>query len=141
MGKKYIEVRKIVETETLAANEKRVIEISVRYNIGGINYSNYKQEPRGYYVHVQPIKIKDEASFTVISFRAFTGYKQFLFGVTRQSKKQAERAEILAREVLKEMVQQVMEEQGLEYVDEVETSKFFTSKVSQGTFALVSLAF
>ena len=35
------------------------IDISITYNKGGINYFNYKDEKRGYYLHFSPCKIID----------------------------------------------------------------------------------
>lgn len=37
--------------------EKTVLEIRVYYSKGGLSCMNYKQEPRGYYLLVQPVNV------------------------------------------------------------------------------------
>lgn len=35
------------------------VQIQIDYNLGGINYFNYKEEKRGYYLRFSPCKHKD----------------------------------------------------------------------------------
>ena len=73
----------------------KLCKISVSYNKGGMSYFNYKQETRGYYVHVSP-NVKRNASngFISESMMAFGGFKICLCTVKRASAKTE--AEVIA---------------------------------------------
>ena len=58
------------------------IKVVITYNLGGINYFNMSNEPRGYYASVYPMQVGENFEVT----RGFSGYKVFLFGVQRKSK-------------------------------------------------------
>jgi hypothetical protein len=48
------------------------LEIDVFYGEGGINYFNYKDEPRGYWVSLRPIKMEGRCkSFVMFDDKAF----------------------------------------------------------------------
>lgn len=59
------------------------LDVSMQYSKGGINYFTYEQEPRGYYLHIQPVKV--ERGFVTVV--AFTGVKTCVKTVTRKSAK------------------------------------------------------
>lgn len=71
--KKYIDLE----------NSIQKLELSVYYSLGGMNYFNYKQEPRGYYGSVTPVTLSDG----MISFAMFSGFKCFLLETKRKSDK------------------------------------------------------
>lgn len=56
------------------------------YSLGGCNMFTYKNEPRGYYVSIGPVKRWVSDGVQMESFTAFTGYKWLAKEVTRQSK-------------------------------------------------------
>lgn len=74
--KKYIELKEKTRNATH-------LKIEVYYNKGGMNYFTYKDEKRGYYIAVSPV----EKSGNLESFIAFSGIKQLITEVKRQSEK------------------------------------------------------
>lgn len=82
-----------VHTEYIDLDENgNKLEIAVYYSLGGMNYFNYKQEPRGYYGSVTPVKIEKSDGCTMKSFGAFTGTKTFLLECGRKSAAKAKDA-------------------------------------------------
>lgn len=69
------------------------IEITVDYNKGGYNYFSYTEEPRGYYLHVQPLTRGNNT----ITFTAFTGVKMLIEECKRLNRKRL--AELQADEI------------------------------------------
>ena len=66
----------------------KLFKISVSYNKGGMNYFNYKQEARGYYVHVTPgVNMAAKNGFISESIMMFGGFKICLCTVKRASAK------------------------------------------------------
>jgi hypothetical protein len=57
-----------------------------------MNYFTCSQEPRGYYLHVQPYEIEDYGTYKMRSIIAFSGYKTLLLEVGRKSAKQFKNA-------------------------------------------------
>lgn len=62
---------------------KQVIEVTVRYELGGMNYFQGVSTPRGYYLGAAPVT-KTE---TMREFKTFSGYKDLLLGADRYSEK------------------------------------------------------
>lgn len=79
----------------LAENDKGMThaEISVYYNLGGYNLATYKEEARGYYLMILPIKREDKGGYILNTFEGFSGLKLCLQTVNRKSAK-AEREAI-----------------------------------------------
>lgn len=61
------------------------IKCAVYYSKGGVNYFTYRNEQRGYYMSVTPVKRENGWE----QYVAFTGSKTCIHPVERQSKKQA----------------------------------------------------
>ena len=78
-----------------AGQEVNYIKVEFYYSKGGMNYMTYKNEKRGYYISVTPVKREDRGSYCMESYVGFSGFKDCLLEVTRQSKK----AEETAREI------------------------------------------
>lgn len=70
--------------------ENEYMKCELYYSLGGMNYFNYKNEPRGYYVSVGPV----EKDGHMESYMAFSGVKDIVVACDRQSKKRE--AEALA---------------------------------------------
>lgn len=77
------------------------IEVEVAYNKGGTNYFTGRYERRGYYLHVQPI----ERRGGMVSFDAYSGFKDLLKEVGRKSDKAQKEAEEIAVTEAKEWVE------------------------------------
>jgi hypothetical protein len=63
------------------------IRVSISFQKGGINYFNYKEEPKGYWISVSPVRLekKDYGSFwtTLLS----KGFRHFLEAAPRFNQK------------------------------------------------------
>lgn len=70
----------------LEGNKK--LELNVYYSLGGMNYFNYKNEPRGYYGSVTPVTIERG----MMQFNAFSGIKTFLIEVKRKNNRDYQQA-------------------------------------------------
>lgn len=77
------------------------VNVWVYYSKGGINYATYKQEPRGIYVSITPVKLeKTGGGFLSESFGAFTGTKYVFEESTRLNRKRVvEVCQAVEREV------------------------------------------
>ena len=66
------------------------VKIEILYNEGGINYFDYKNQERGYYLHFNPCNIKDYGNgFTGIQTEPFhkRSWKMLICPVKRRSEK------------------------------------------------------
>ena len=108
--KKYIPVKE----STIATH----IRVEVRYNLGGLGFSSYTPEPRGYYLHVTPVTLETRYGCNIESFTAFTGVKQCVKTVTRKSAKAEAAAEAAAAQIENALVSHVLEKNGLELAEE-----------------------
>jgi hypothetical protein len=69
----------VIETlETEGDPDGRVIEVEVKYDLGGMNYFTGTSEARGYYVSCTPVKHTSHNGVTWKSMGAFTGTKAML---------------------------------------------------------------
>ena len=75
--KKYLKTNK----------ENTEIKIELKYNLGGLNYWNYKTEARGYWLHIQPLEIERTGDCTIESYQCFSGYKALILETKRKSDK------------------------------------------------------
>ena len=105
--KKYFELK---ENDGFATH----LECEVYYSKGGMNYFTYREEARGYYLMVTPVKIERNNGYKSISFCAFTGTKKLLKSVSRKSDKAQAEAEKIAENVFNELVEYVLNKHGIE---------------------------
>ncbi len=66
------------ETEPTTEARFKGVVVELDYQKGGMNYANYKTEPRGYYVTVRPTEIERHEHGTMEKYGMFTGIK-FLY--------------------------------------------------------------
>jgi hypothetical protein len=83
--------------------------IDLYYNIGSYNAFTGKQEARGYYLLIAPVKIKKN----IVALEAFSGSKILLKEVSRKSSKAEKEARQEAAELLPHMVRRVCNAHGL----------------------------
>lgn len=104
------------EYRPVKANAKGVtdIQIDFHYSLGGYSYATYKPYPRGYYVNVTPVTIRDEGTWRSVSFTAFTGYSYIIKEVSRKSNKAEAEARAIADSRMDQFLQEVCERNGLE---------------------------
>ena len=70
---------------------KQTFEIRIYYNLGGINYFTNRNEARGYYLSITPVKINKSNykgnEISCVKFTGCSGIKDLLLEVKRKSKK------------------------------------------------------
>ena len=103
-----------LETRRIPTNVTgEFIEVELYYSKGGYNVFTYKNESRGYYVRVCPVKVERN----MVSFIAFSGTKLCVYECSRKSTK-AEREAIAAtnecRDLIERMIRQIAAKNGLE---------------------------
>ena len=106
--KKYIEIKE---------NPAKVthLRIELYYRLGGMNYFTGRTENRGYYLSVTPVERRiSDGGYTSESCTAFSGIKQNVKEVTRKSKKAEIEAEKLATDVVNNLIDYVLRNNGLE---------------------------
>lgn len=95
-----------------------VVECSVYYSKGGVNWATGREEARGYYFSMQPFEIKGISR----SFRAFSGAKTLVLPCGRQSKKGYATAKAKLDELVAEYLDGFAEANGIKvFMDEFET--------------------
>jgi hypothetical protein len=97
-----------------------VVECSIYYSKGGMNWATGREEARGYWFSIQPF----EVSGICRSFRAFSGTKTLVLPCERQSKKRYEAAKAQLDDLIQEYLERFCEENGIEvFTDEFETTE------------------
>lgn len=97
-------------TFKVKSNKANVVEASIYYSLGGMNYFTYKVEPRGYYFSLTPYEIRDGWR----SFIAFSGAKMCVLECGRQSKKRYAEAKALMDSLVNEYLEQFCESNSIE---------------------------
>lgn len=80
---------------------EQTYEEDVYYSLGGMNCYTYKQEPRGFYCSVTPVKVKKYDGYESVEYMAFSGTKSFLLEAKRFSESGAKKAIALFDEEIK----------------------------------------
>ena len=107
--KKYISVQSPTEEVTH-------LKVELYYSMGGWNYFVGKQEPRGYYLSVTPVKKWKSETATYEQFAAFTGCKTLIKEVARKSKKAEREAVVLAESKEQKLVARITASQKIEII-------------------------
>lgn len=89
------------------------LRVEVYYSLGGYNLFTYKQEPRGYYLSVSPVGRSERGGVVMESYQAFSGTKQLILPVNRQSGKRMEEALRLAEELKETLIAHVLQDNDL----------------------------
>ena len=107
MSDRKVQIKRIPTTK----GPEHVIDVYVSYHKGGVNFATYKNEPRGFYLHVQPIEVGEN----FVRFMGFSGYKQHIKDAARFSQKQLAAAAEEAKnaDILQTMIDAVCEKNGL----------------------------
>lgn len=90
---------KVYKTLPTKIGEYGELEISVSYQLGGMNYFSGRTEARGYYVHLSPVSRSSSPHMSSIVSRTLlgstheSGYKIKLLECSRQSAKRLATAE------------------------------------------------
>lgn len=89
-----------VRIPTTEFGDNTHIEVSLSYSLGGVNYATGRNERRGYYLYVTPIKVEERNGYSSVRTILFGGTKMFMSPqeISRKSKKQRDIASIAATE-------------------------------------------
>jgi hypothetical protein len=69
----------VIKKELTGRKENEFLKVSIAYETGGMSMSTYKEERRGYYLHVSIREEKHENGFTMVTYPLFnSGLKHFL---------------------------------------------------------------
>ncbi|MDI4654227.1 MULTISPECIES: hypothetical protein [Pseudoalteromonas] len=110
--------RKLVKEIPVTGNsDVNVIEVELYFAKGGINYFNYKNEARGYYVSVCPYKVTHEGGYKSKAYSAFAGVKTLLLEASRFGQKKFETLKV-PEGTLNALIEQVLENNGLSVLEE-----------------------
>lgn len=90
------------------------LEVETFYSKGGMNYFTYEDERRGYYVECSPVEIGNNC----ITRGLFDGAKIFIEPAKRFNKKRMAQLDEMTLENAKDLIQYVLEKNGLELEDE-----------------------
>lgn len=97
--------------------ENTEIKIELKYNKGGVNYTNSKNEQRGYYLHIQTVKREFmENGIIIESLQLFNGFKALILETKRQSEKGYEKALEMIESKKKEMIEVIKQNNNLELI-------------------------
>ena len=89
------------------------LRVDFDYSKGGYNYFTYKNEPRGYYIHVSPVNRENRDGYTMESYTAFSGIKDCILEVTRASKKAENQAAEIFEQVKDRYINYILDKYGL----------------------------
>lgn len=83
------------------------VEISINYNLGGLNYYNYKEEKRGYYIHFTPCNVREEKYGTIKETELFNNksFKYLIMPVNRKSDKKLKILQDILNKYLDKLVE------------------------------------
>ena len=95
------------------------IKVRTFYDLGGVNYMTGGTNKRGYYVSCTPVFKEDRNGYEVESMTLGSGYKQLCKEVTRQTKKAAAEAEVVAEKLYEAIVDRICREERLTIIGEV----------------------
>ena len=104
--KDYLEL----EPEPIPNLKVTHLKVELYYSLGGLNVFTYKGEPRGYYLSVSPVTRKGNWE----TYVAFTGLKQCILSVKRQTQKKAQEALSKMNDCLQPLIDKVLQDTGLQ---------------------------
>ena len=67
------------------------VKFTIRFSKGGLNYFNYKNEQKGFYVHCQPMTVTQKDGYSTEEYVMGTGFKILLSEENRDSKKKLQK--------------------------------------------------
>lgn len=95
-------------------SETKKVKVKTYYSLGGVNYFNYSQEARGYYVSVSLVDRVVKNGYATESFSMMDGYKLLLREVKRASKKAEQISDEIAMDCARPIIERVCQEHSIE---------------------------
>lgn len=80
----------------------KVLRVTVSYQLGGINYWTYKTDARGYWMHVQPMRISRGDGYATQHYTPTDGFRFLLTEASRFSQSGLEKARAAAEGLVAE---------------------------------------
>lgn len=74
----------------------KVLQVKVSYQLGGLNYWTYKTDARGYWMHVQPMRISRGDGYATQRYTPTDGFRLLLAEASRFSQTGLEKAQAAA---------------------------------------------
>lgn len=96
--------------------ENTELKIELKYYLGGYNYWNYKHEPRGYYLHIQPIIRETRENYFIEQYTPTKGYKALILETKRKSEKAYKTALEMIEETKQQMIEVITKNNNLELI-------------------------
>jgi hypothetical protein len=63
------------------------LKVAVYYSKDGLNYATYKEEPKGYWLSVTPVKREVQGDYIIETMTGFSGYRCFICSGDRFNRK------------------------------------------------------
>lgn len=100
----------IIESIPVKANSSGIdaLEVSAYYSLGGANMCSYRNERRGYYISVTPVKYIPRGDCRVIESHPTDGIKMCFIECARQSAKKEQAAMQAKRQDYQELIDYVL---------------------------------
>lgn len=110
-----------IETIPVKDNSKGInaLDVSAYYSLGGLSMYSYRNEARGYYISVTPVKHISRGAYMVTESYPTDGIKKCFIECTRQSAKKEQAALNAKRSDYQDLVDYVLNRTGVELADEV----------------------
>jgi hypothetical protein len=80
--------KRIIKDLSVTSGDANVVRVQLTYNKGGFNLWTYKEEERGLYLSVSPLRIEHGDGYITTSYTGFSGIKQLVKPLKRFSQKQ-----------------------------------------------------
>lgn len=90
------------------------LKVDLYYSLGGINYFTYKNEARGYYLSVTPVDRSERGGIVCESTTLGSGVKKLILEVGRQSKSAAEKATLMSKNYIHDLIKYVCATENIE---------------------------
>ena len=89
------------------------VRLTLYYSLGGMNMWTYKNDPRGYYMSVSPVRKVDCGTYAMIECAPSDGFKSLIKPVVRRSKKADAEAINASNNVLDELLNAIFSRHSL----------------------------
>jgi hypothetical protein len=106
-------MKRLIKELPILNNSVNILEVTLNYNKGGMNYFTGRNERRGLYLSVCPI----ERTPNSMRYVGFSGSNQFVKEMARFNQKQLDTFEVDA-EIMNRIIDHVIQENNLEVVKE-----------------------
>lgn len=110
-----------IESIPVKANDKNIdaLEVCAYYSLGGANMATYRNEPRGYYISVTPVKYITRGNGKITESHPLDGIKKCFIECNRQGAKKEQAAINAKREDYQDLIDYVLNRTRVELAETV----------------------